>query len=255
MLYCRFKCGEVEGWGVVEAHEIQEVTPDVFSEYELTGRSFPMADVRFLAPVLPSSKIIGVGLNYTEHIKEFNRSEIPTEPVLFLKAPSSVIGLHESIVLPKGDTGVEYEGEMGVVIKKRARHVPESEALDYVLGLTCVNDVTARTLQRKDVQWVRAKSYDTFCPIGPWIADGLPPGKLRLETYLNKKQVQSAHTSEMIFSVPRLVSFISSVMTLNPGDIISTGTPKGVGPLKAGDVVDVLVEGVGRLQNSVVEGH
>ena len=173
--------------------------------------------------------------------------------MIFLKPPSAVIGPDEAIVIPKGAGRVDYEAELGVVIKKKGRHIPEADALDYILGFTCVNDVTARELQKKDGQWTRAKSFDTFAPIGPWIADELPPNNLRVEAYLNGKAVQQGHTSQMIFSVPRIVSFISSVMTLLPGDIISTGTPPGVGPLKAGDTIEIFVEGVGILRNPVIE--
>lgn len=250
MLYCRFKAEEVEGYGVVEQHEVWEVAPDIFSPFERTGRSFPLQEVRFLPPCQPS-KIIAVGLNYKDHIQEFGRTEIPSEPVIFFKAPSAAIGPEESIVLPMGVSPVDYEGEMGVVIAKRGRHIAEAHALDYVLGCTCLNDVTARALQKKDGQWARAKSFDTFAPMGPWIADGLPLNKLRVESYINGRVVQQSLTSQMIFSVPKLIAFISSVMTLLPGDIISTGTPKGVGPLHPGDVVEVFIEGVGRLRNPV----
>jgi 2-keto-4-pentenoate hydratase/2-oxohepta-3-ene-1,7-dioic acid hydratase in catechol pathway len=249
-LYCRFQAESVEAWGVVEDHQVWEVTPDIFSPMERTGRSFPMQEVRFLAPCRPS-KIIAIGLNYKEHIKEFGRSGIPAEPVLFLKAPSAVINPGEPILLPAGVEEVHYEAELGVVISKTGRHLTEAQAMDHVLGFTCVNDVTARSLQKKDVQWARAKSFDTFAPIGPWIADGLPAQNLRIETYVNERVVQQDHTSQMIFPVARLVSFVSSVMTLYPGDIISTGTPPGVGPMKAGDVVDIFIEGIGRLRNPV----
>lgn len=250
MLYCRFQSEGMQGWGIVEDHQVWEVTPDIFNSPEKTGRSFPMNEVRFLAPTLPS-KVIATGLNYTDHIKEFGRTEIPKEPVIFLKAPSSVIGPEESIRIPKGIGDVHFEAELAVVISKRGRHIPEDQALDYILGCTCLNDVTARDLQKKDVQWARAKSFDTFAPMGPWIADGLPLQNLRVESYLNGKPAQQGHTREMIFSVPRIISFVSSVMTLNPGDVISTGTPVGVGAMKAGDTIEIFVEGVGRLRNFV----
>ena len=252
MLYCRFQSRGGIGWGLVEEHQVWELSGDYFSPFEKTGRSFPMNDVRFLAPCQPS-KIIAVGLNYKEHITEFGRSEVPSEPVLFLKAPTAVIGAEDPIVLPQSAGRVDYEAELGVVIGKKGRHIPEAEALGYTLGFTCVNDVTARELQKKDGQWARAKSYDTFCPVGPWIADGLPPDQLRVEAYVNQKAAQLGHTSGMIFSVPKLIAFISSVMTLLPGDLIATGTPPGVGALKTGDTVQIFVEGVGALRNHVVE--
>ena len=251
MIYCRFQSGDVHAWGIVEEHEVWEVTPDIFSPFEKTGRAFSMNDVRFLAPCQPS-KIIAVGLNYKAHIEEFGRTEIPTEPVLFLKPPSAVIGLDDKIVIPKGAGRVDYEAELAVVIGKQGHHIPESEAMDYALGFTCLNDVTARDLQKTDKQWMRSKSFDTFAPVGPWISDGLPPDQLRVEASVNHQVVQQGHTSQMIFPIPKLISFISSVMTLYPGDVISTGTPEGVGPIKAGDVVEMLVEGVGVLRNSVV---
>jgi 2-keto-4-pentenoate hydratase/2-oxohepta-3-ene-1,7-dioic acid hydratase in catechol pathway len=251
VLYCRFRSGEVIGWGVVEQHEVFEVAPDIFSSPTRTGRVFAMDDVHFLAPCEPS-KIVAVGLNYKDHIKEFGRTEIPTEPVIFLKAPSAIIGLEDPIVLPKDAGQIDFEAEMGLVISKKCRHVSEAEAMNYVLGFTCVNDVTARQLQKKDAQWARSKSFDTFAPVGPWISDGLPSQNLRVEAYLNGKMTQQGHTSQMIFSAPYIVSYISKIMTLLPGDIISTGTPLGVGPLKAGDVIDVFVEGVGRLRNPVI---
>jgi len=250
MLYCRFQAGQDQAWGVIEQHEVFEITPDIFSPFEKTGRSFPLGDVQFLAPVQPS-KIIAVGLNYKDHIAEFGRTEIPTDPVLFLKAPSSLLSPDEIIQIPDGIGRVDYEAELAVVIGKKTFCVSESDAADAILGCTALNDVTARDLQKKDGQWARAKSFDTFTPIGPWIADGLPYQNLRVEAYKNGKIAQMGHTSQMIFPVTQLVSFISQVMTLYPGDVISTGTPMGVGPLVPGDKIEVFVEGVGLLRNTV----
>jgi len=250
MLYCRFQKAEVEAWGVVEDHEVWEITPDIFSPFEKTGRSFPLGEVRFLPPTNPS-KVIAVGLNYVDHAKEFGRTEIPKEPLIFLKAPSALIGLNDPILIPKGVGPVDYEAELALVISKKGRHIPESEVGNYILGCTCMNDVTARAMQKKDSQWMRSKSFDTFAPVGPWIADGLPFQDLRVESYVNGKIAQQANTKDMIFPVTKLVSFISSVMTLYPGDIITTGTPHGVGEIKSGDVVEVFIEGVGRIRNPV----
>jgi 2-keto-4-pentenoate hydratase/2-oxohepta-3-ene-1,7-dioic acid hydratase in catechol pathway len=252
MIYCRFQSGSDVGWGIVEDHQIWEVSPDIFPVYKKTGRSFPMGEVRLLAPCEPS-KIVAVGLNYKDHIKELGRAKVPSEPVLFLKPPSALRGPEDPILLPVGAGQIDYEAELGVVIGRKGRHIQEAEVLRYALGFTCVNDVTARDLQKKDGQWTRSKSFDTFAPVGPWIADGLPHEKLRVEAYLNGRMVQQGHTSQMIFSVPKLISFVSSVMTLLPGDVIATGTPLGVGPLKAGDVIEVFVEGVGKLRNPVRE--
>ena len=202
---------------------------------------------------LNPSKIIGIGKNYRSHIKELN-GETPSEPIIFLKAPTTIIGPEEKIILPSDVGQVEYEGEIALVIKKEAHNVTEEEALDYVLGYTCANDVTARELQKKDGQWVRAKSFNTFCPIGPWI---LPVSEfpryqnLSLTTYVNDKPVQSAKASSMIFSIPYLVSFVSKVMTLLPGDIIVTGTPSGVGILKKTYKVAIEIEPIGTLINRV----
>ena len=252
VLYCRFQSGGATTWGIVEEHRLWEITPDIFSPFEKTGRSFSMSEVQLLAPCQPS-KIVAVGLNYKDHISEFGRTEIPIDPVLFLKAPTALIGPDEKIVIPKGVGRVDYEAELAVVIGKKGRNIPENKTLEHVLGITCLNDVTARELQKKDAQWMRAKSFDTFAPVGPWIADGLPLDNLRVEACVNRKVVQAGHTSKMIFSVPRIIAFVSRVMTLLPGDIISTGTPQGVGPIKSGDVVEIFVEGVGVLRNSVVE--
>ncbi len=252
MIYCRFEIAGSPAWGIVEDHQIWEISRDYFGDFEKTGRSFRIGDVKLLAPCLPS-KIVAVGLNYKDHITEFGRTEIPTEPVIFLKAPSALLGLDDPIVIPKGVGRVDYEAEMAVVIKKTARHVPAEKANEYILGITCMNDVTARELQKKDGQWARAKSFDSFAPIGPWISEGLPLDQLRVAANLNHQIVQEGHTSQMIFSVPQIVEFVTRVMTLHPGDVISTGTPNGVGPLKKGDVIEIFVEGVGILRNPVIE--
>lgn len=207
------------------------------------------AGLRLLPPCLPS-KIVGVGRNYREHAAELDHP-LPAEPLLFLKPPSALLAPGADIRLPAASRRVDYEGELAVVIGREARHVPEDRALDYVLGFTCANDVTARDLQASDVQFTRAKGFDTFCPVGPCIAVGLPLDGLVVETRVNGAPRQSAPVSRMIFPVARLVSFISSVMTLLPGDLIVTGTPAGVGPLSPGDEVTVGIEGVGRLTNRV----
>ncbi len=200
------------------------------------------------------SKIIGVGKNYKSHIKEFD-SKIPSEPIIFLKSPSAVIGPSDKILLPKNIKGnIEYEGEVAIVIKKKAEKISEKNAPHYILGYTCANDITARELQKQDGQWTRAKGFKTFCPLGPWILpyEEFPRFQdLSLKTYVNNKLVQSTKTSAMLFNIPYLISFISQVMTLNPGDIILTGTPSGVGPLKANYNVEVEIEQIGSLINSV----
>lgn len=197
------------------------------------------------------SKIVAVGLNYVDHAKEL-KIEIPSEPVIFLKPPTAVVFDGENIMYPEMSSQVDYEAELGVVIGRRCKDVQPSESKRYILGYTCVNDVTARDLQKKDGQWTRAKSFDTFCPIGPHIVSDIDVSDLRIEAYLNGKCVQSSSTKNMIFKVPYIVSFVSSVMTLNPGDVIATGTPVGVGPMRVGDTIEVRIEKIGSLKNKVI---
>jgi 2-keto-4-pentenoate hydratase/2-oxohepta-3-ene-1,7-dioic acid hydratase in catechol pathway len=213
-----------------------------------------LSEVKLLAPVAPS-KIVCVGRNYKEHAAELG-NPMPDEPLLFLKPPSSVVGHLEAIELPSVSSRVEHEGELGVVIGRRARRLSDSEnPLDYVLGYTCVNDVTARDLQRRDVQFTRAKSFDTFCPVGPYVVSGVDPFDLQVETRVNGQMRQRGRTSAMAFPVSYLIRYISHIMSLEPGDLISTGTPAGVGPLSDGDVVEVEVENVGLLSNPVRVGN
>ena len=205
-------------------------------------------NVRFLPPVRPE-KIVCVGLNYIDHARELNM-EIPKEPIIFLKPPSAIIGHEDIIELP--DVGrVDYEGELAVVIAKRCKNVSREEALEYILGYTCFNDVTARDLQRNDGQWTRSKSFDTFAPIGPYVACFKDASGLRIRTKVNGRVVQDSTTSNLIFDIPTLIEFVSSVMTLKEGDVIATGTPAGVGELRSGDVVEVEIEQIGVLRNYV----
>jgi 2-keto-4-pentenoate hydratase/2-oxohepta-3-ene-1,7-dioic acid hydratase in catechol pathway len=201
-------------------------------------------------PCAPT-KIVGVGLNYRAHALEMGKP-LPSEPLLFLKPPSAVIGSGAPIVRPRGYRRVDYEGELAVVIGRRARGVSAAAALDHVAGYTCALDITVRDLQERDVQYTRAKGFDTFCPLGPVLARGLDPSRLRLCTRLNGELRQDSSTEDMIFTVPELIAFISGVMTLVPGDVISTGTPPGVGPIVPGDWVEVEIEGIGVLRNPVV---
>ncbi len=235
---------EREGaWRLVEG--------DIFGDHRL-GAAIEPERVRLLAPVVPS-KIVAVGLNYRDHAAEQGKP-LPAEPMIFLKPSTAVIGPGEAIRLPPGAGRVDHEAEVGVVIARRAARVPRAEAWQYILGLTCVNDVTARELQAKDVQYTRAKGFDTFAPIGPAVAIGLDGRAVDVEGWVNGVRRQASNTRELIFPIDELVAFVSSVMTLLPGDIISTGTPAGVGPLRPGDVVTVKVAGVGSLTNPVVAG-
>jgi len=207
--------------------------------------------MRILSPVQPS-KIILVGLNYRDHAREL-RMAIPKEPVIFLKPPTAVIANAGNIIYPSGVKRLDYEAELALVVKKTARNIPAKSAKNYILGYTCLNDVTARDLQKKDGQWTRSKSFDTFCPIGPWIETKLDPSNLRIQCRLNDKLKQDSSTANFIFPVEYLVCFISRIMTLFPGDVISTGTPVGVGPMQPGDRVEVEIEGIGKLFNQVIK--
>ncbi|MGA2212927.1 MAG: fumarylacetoacetate hydrolase family protein [Bryobacteraceae bacterium] len=207
---------------------------------------------RLLPPCVPS-KIVGVGRNYAEHAKELG-NEIPAEPAIFLKPPSSLIASGETIVYPRVTQRLDYEGELGVVIGRRARNVKSADAAAYILGYTCVNDVTARDLQRKDSQWTRGKGFDTFCPVGPCIVprDEVDVASLRVRTFVDGEKKQDASITEMIFSVDDIIAYVSGFMTLEPGDLIATGTPSGVGPLQPGSRVRIEIDGIGVLENTVV---
>jgi len=205
-----------------------------------------------LAPVLPRSKVVAVGRNYAAHAAELGNA-VPDEPLLFLKPNTSVIGPGEAIVYPRQSQDVQYEGELAVVIGRIAKDVPRDRVGEVVFGYTVANDVTARDLQRKDVQFTRGKGFDTFCPLGPWIETDLDPADLRLTTRLGERVVQDGRTSAMIHDVAALVAYVSSIMTLLPADVILTGTPEGVGPMRVGEQVSVEVEGIGTLTNHLVE--
>jgi 2-keto-4-pentenoate hydratase/2-oxohepta-3-ene-1,7-dioic acid hydratase in catechol pathway len=227
------------------------VEGDIFNDWK-PGDTVAANAHRLLSPVSPS-KIVAVGLNYKDHAAEQNKP-LPAEPMIFLKPPSAIIGPGDPIVLPEGAGRVDHEAEVGVVIGHQAWHVSESEASRYVYGLTCVNDVTAREYQAKDIQFTRAKGFDTFAPIGPCITTGIDynaPEGVAVEGWVNGQVRQSSTTRELIFSIDRIIAFVSAVMTLMPGDVISTGTPAGVGPLAAGDRVTIKVSGVGELTNPV----
>lgn len=218
---------------------------------EAEGVEYRLEEVELLAPSDPS-KVICVGLNYVEHAEEL-KMDLPAEPIIFLKPPTAVIGPGADIVMPPSSRQVDYEGELAVVIKERCRCVSARKADDYVLGYANFNDVTARDLQRRDGQWTRAKSFDTFAPLGPFITEA-DPSSLKIETRVNGVLRQKSSTSDLIFSVPELIEFVSGIMTLLPGDVIASGTPPGVGSLSAGDEVEVEIEGLGTLRNGVVAG-
>lgn len=251
MLLGRFHNGKETFYGLVEGETVYRIS-DPFSD--LTPReSYPLTQLTLLAPVKPG-KAVCVGLNYRDHARELNMS-IPDEPILFLKPSTAVVGPGEAIVHPSASTRVDYEAELAVVIKKAARFISPGRAKEYILGYTCANDVTARDLQQKDGQWTRAKSFDTFLPLGPYIATGVDPSSLEISLYLNGIRKQHSNTAQLIFSVYELVSFISQIMTLEPGDVVLTGTPAGVGPMQPGDVVEVVIEGIGKLTNTVISSE
>jgi len=239
-LMARFRCGNEVLRGEVSGDSI-----------EAGGKEYDLEEVELLAPADPS-KVVCIGLNYVEHAKELKMS-LPSEPIIFLKPPTAVIGPGADIVMPPSSGQVDYEGELAVVIKERCRNVSAKKADDYILGYANFNDVTARDLQRKDGQWTRAKSFDTFAPMGPYVVDA-DPSNLKIQTRVNGRLRQSSNTSDLIFSVPELIEFVSEIMTLLPGDVIATGTPPGVGSLNAGDYVEVEIEGLGALKNGVVRG-
>jgi len=237
--------GFKEGETVLEIHENDYLSPEpeVIGEHKLP-------DVKILPPVEPS-KVVCVGLNYRDHAAELGM-EIPEEPVIFLKPPTAVTGHLDSIVYPEMSSEVDYEVELAAVISRRARKVKREDADEFIAGYTVLNDVTARDLQRRDGQWTRAKSFDTFCPMGPFIETSVDPHVLDISLELNGEIRQSSNTSNMIFQVPELLEFISHIMTLEPGDVIATGTPPGVGQMMPGDRVRAMIEGVGVLENRVV---
>jgi 2-keto-4-pentenoate hydratase/2-oxohepta-3-ene-1,7-dioic acid hydratase in catechol pathway len=251
--YIRFKSGgdSRELYGVVTDDSVTALDGPPWLGGKPSGPSQPLSRVTLLAPVQPS-KIICVGLNYHAHVQaSFSAEKPPEYPLIFLKPPSSVIGPGDKIIHPPQSERVDYEAELGVVIGRKGSHIPVEEAEHYIFGFTCVNDVTARDLQKKDGQWSRAKGFDTFCPVGPWIVTELNFRDVLVEGIHNGEIKQSGRTSAMIFDIPFVINYISSVMTLNPGDLISTGTPSGIAPMQSGDTIEVRVEGIGTLKNSM----
>lgn len=257
MRIARFTMTEGEPrYGVVEGDTGDEVVAEIVGDplyrpIQFTGDRHQLLDVRLLAPVIPRSKIIGVGRNYADHAAEMG-GETPPEPVLFLKPNTAVIGPNDGITYPSASREVHYEGELAVVIGRICRDVPVDRTAEVVFGYTCGNDVTARDLQRRDGQWSRAKGFDTFAPLGPWIETEFDPTDRELSTSLNGERQQLGRTKDMTYPVAALISFISQAFTLLPGDVIFTGTPAGVGPMRPGDEVAVTVEGIGTLTNRVV---
>lgn len=250
MKMVRFAAGRRTRYGILNGDSIEVVNGDPFRSLRLTGEHYRLGDIRLLTPCLPS-KIVAVGLNYRSHAKELD-NPLPEVPLLFLKPSTAVIGPEDAIVYPSVSSRVDYEGEFGVVIGKKARRIASEDALDHVLGYTCFNDVTARDLQNRDGQWTRAKGFDTFAAFGPCIETELDPTDVPVETYLNGELKQQSNTSDLIYSVAEIINFTSEVMTLLPGDVIATGTPGGIGPMVVGDTVEIRIAPIGTLRNRVV---
>lgn len=256
MRFCRFRIStsasgnDLPRFGLLEDGKVREISGAPWGTWSRSDRSWRLEEVQLLAPVLPS-KIVCVGRNYAAHAAELG-NEVPKEPLIFLKPPSAVVGPEEEILLTPYSRQVEYEGELALVVGRRCSQLSDdADALAYLLGYTCLNDVTARDIQKAETLFDRAKGFDTFCPIGPHIETDFDPRDALVETRVNGVLRQSGRTSLMIYPVSALVRWISRMMTLEPGDVIATGTPAGVGPLKGGDVVEVSVSGVGQLQNPV----
>ncbi len=222
----------------------------ILGDFELESISFKIDEVRILPPIIPS-KIVCLGLNYKDHAEELNL-DIPDEPVIFMKPNTAIIGHEDEIVIPHFCKRVDYEAELAVVISKICKNIEPDEVEEYILGYTCLNDVTERFFQKKDGQWTRAKSFDTFCPIGPWIETDLDWRDLSIRAKLNGVVKQNSNTSQLIFGVDYIISFVSKIMTLLPGDIISTGTPSGIGEMNEGDIIEIEIEGIGILRNRVI---
>lgn len=251
MRYVRVMKHNAPVWGVLRGDRIETLSQPPWEGVSYDGGSLPFTGTPLLAPCQPS-KIVCVGKNYYDHAMELGDT-VPERPILFLKGPNTVNDPEGKIAAPSFVKRLDYEGELAFVIRKRARNVPPEAAGAYILGYTCFNDVTARDVQSDDVQWTRAKTMDGFAPVGPWVTDEVDPADLKVETRLNGAVRQSSRTSKMMHDIPRLLAFITASMTLMPGDVVATGTPAGIGPMVPGDVVEVEIEGVGLLRNTVME--
>lgn len=255
MKYVRLLRGDSPVWGVLEGETVRTLSKPPYEELAYDGESLPLKDCKLLAPCEPT-KLVCIGRNYYDHIAELRSmidgSGTPEQPTLFLKGVNCLNHPEGEVHAPEFVTRLDYEGELGVVIKKRAKNVKEEDFADYVLGYTCLNDVTARDIQKADGQWARGKSMDGFAPIGPIVTDEIDPADADIETRLNGKVVQKSNTSLFITNVAKIMAFITASMTLEPGDVIATGTPAGVGPMKSGDVVEVEIKGVGVLRTHIV---
>ncbi|HET6739410.1 MAG TPA: fumarylacetoacetate hydrolase family protein [Kribbella sp.] len=259
MRIARFSVDDEPKYGVVETDDPEGLVGTVnvldsdplYRSAQFTGEKLQLADVRLLAPVIPRSKVVCVGRNYAAHAEELG-NDVPEQPLIFLKPNTSVIGPRDGIVYPEQTNDLHFEGELAIVIGRIVRDLPKERVNEAIFGYTIANDVTARDLQKSDGQWARAKGYDTFCPLGPWISTELDVSDLRVSTELNGEPKQDGRTSQFIFDIPEVLAYITSFTTLLPGDVVLTGTPAGVGPMLPGDEVSVSVEGIGTLTNKVI---
>lgn len=250
MKWVRFEYQNQVKYGLLQNNQIQIAVGTPFSSFTMSGVAIPVSKAKLLAPCAPS-KAVCIGLNYRDHAQEMNLV-LPTEPLMFLKPSSSVIGPDEAIEYPDLTQDLQYEAELAIVIGKRAKHIKAAQAKNYILGYTCANDVTARDLQKKDGQWIRGKSFDTFLPLGPCIETDVDPANIDIALLLNGELKQKSNTRQLIFTIEELIEHITAVMTLYPGDVILTGTPSGVGPMQKGDTVQVSLAGIEVLSNHIV---
>lgn len=254
MKFVRLQADNGIKYGILEDETIRVIEGEIFnSEYRLTEEIIPLQRAKLLAPCLPG-KVLCVGLNYKEHAEEVGFA-LPEKPLIFLKSTSSINDPEGEIIYPPETQQLEFEGELAIVIKKEAKNVRPEEAYDYIFGYTCANDVTARDIQRRESQWMRSKSFDTFLPLGPCIVTDIDPNNLRIRSYLNREIRQDSTTAMFIHKIPEILEFATQVMTLYPGDVILTGSPKGTGAMNIGDSIEVELEGIGRLSNIVAAGQ
>ncbi len=249
MRYVRYRFEDRIGWGLLDGANISVLDDDILAGGKSTGHTLPLSSVKLLAPVTPRT-VVAIGLNYADHAAESGMA-VPDEPFIFLKTPGTIIGPGEPIrlVVPKHRN--DYEAELVVVMGKDARNVKASDAADYILGYTCGNDVSDRDYQKADSQWVRSKACDTYGPLGPVVTDEIDPHSVRIQTRLNGETKQDSNTNQMIFSIPQIIEHVTRYIGLVPGDVIFTGTPPGIGPMQPGDVVEVIIDGIGTLRNPV----
>ncbi len=250
MKYLRFEKDSAEGYGILQGDKVKVLKGDFLEEVAFSGREYNVSEVRLLAPVKPK-KVIAVGLNYLDHIREFSDRPVPENPILFVKLANTVIGPGDEIILPRDYQRVDFEAELAVVISDYCYQVTPEEAPDYILGATCLNDVTERIVQKADGQWTRGKNFPTFCPIGPYIVSDIDLSNLEIKAILNGEIKQQSNTKHFLWNPYELISFISNSIPLEIGDVVTTGTPSGVGPMKTGDSITIEIESIGSLTNPV----